>query len=261
MIFYFSQLSSNDRLEFLTILQLLLKTAVESSDGKNEILQLEFLSSGLAKVDRRSLRFSTKPSWIESDSIWFDLISLKNLFNENDSLYHLSDLILSNDQTWNDWYKNPRFNSIPNPKDQQFSSIEKLLIVRLLHPNHFLNTLREYLIEEFHLNQILVNKFDFSGINIVTIPSIPVKSIHCGEFLVNEIDLNKHLEKILGEKVRSIDCQLINEIPSLTNDQQIILLKNISEEKFSSIIKQIRRMFFHLNEIKKDLYDFRSMSE
>ena len=241
-------MSSSDRLEFLVILQFLLKTAVESADGKNEILQLEFLSSGLPKIDSRSLaypsKFSSKPSWIESDMIWFDIISLRNLFNENDSLYNLSEAILSNDQPWNDWYRNPRLNSIPNPKGQEYSPIERLLIVRLLHPNYFVNFLREYLIEQFNLNQTIINDYDFSGTNLVTIPSIPVKSIRPGEFLANQIDFNQVLENILLDnrrKVRQIDCQFVKEITDLNNDQDIVLLKNLSQEQFSSMIKQIRR--------------------
>ena len=238
-------------MEFLVILQFLLKTAVESSDGKNEILQLEFLSSGLPKIDSRSLmypsKFSSKPTWIESDLIWFDIISLRNLFNENDSLYNLSETILANDQPWNNWYRNPHLNSIPNPKDQEYSPVERLLIVRLLHPNYFVNFLREYLIEQFNLNQIIMNEYDFSGINLVTIPSIPVKSIQPGEFLANQIDFNKTLENMLidkRKKVRQIDCQLIKEIVDLNNDQDIILLKNLPQEKSSLMIKQIRRKLF-----------------
>ncbi|CAF3468189.1 unnamed protein product, partial [Rotaria sp. Silwood2] len=133
---YFSQLFSEDRLEFLVLLQLLLKTAVENSDGKSEILQIELLSTGLPRIDLDSLSYSTKvnkkPEWIQSDIIWFDIISLSNLFNEDDLLYHLSEFILSNDQLWKIWYDNPKLNTFPNLNDKQYSQLDKLLIIRLL---------------------------------------------------------------------------------------------------------------------------------
>ncbi|CAF4346380.1 unnamed protein product, partial [Adineta steineri] len=136
------QLSIDDRLEFLILLQLLLKTAVESSDEKSEILQLELLATGLPRVDIQSLSYPStltkKPIWIQSDLIWFDIVSLSNLFSQDDQLHHLSESILKNDQQWKTWYDNPQLNSVPNLNNQQFSQIEKLLIIRLLCPEHFI---------------------------------------------------------------------------------------------------------------------------
>ncbi len=247
----FSQLSSEDRLEFLVVLQLLLKTAVESSDGKSEILQLELLATGLPRIDLASLSYpstlSERPKWIETDLIWFDIVSLKNLFNEDDLLHHLSEFILSNDQQWNIWYQNPQLNSFPNAKDQQFSSLDKLLIIRLLRPEHFMILLREYIIEQFDLNNLQITDFDFKGVNIITVPSIPVKSVIPGEFLINKIDFDKHLENLLkqkGKKIREIDCQFGIQIHDLTDDNELIFLKNVHEQSFSAIIKQIRRKLF-----------------
>ncbi|CAF1494409.1 unnamed protein product, partial [Adineta steineri] len=160
----------------LILLQLLLKTAVESSDGKSEILQLELLATGLPRVDIQSLSYPStltkKPIWIQSDLIWFDIVSLSTLFNQDDHLHHLSESILENDQQWKTWYDNPQLNSFPNLNNQQFSQIEKLLIIRLLCPEHFINALAQYVVEQFDLNTIQINDFDFQGVNIITLPKI-----------------------------------------------------------------------------------------
>ncbi|CAF4228248.1 unnamed protein product, partial [Adineta steineri] len=162
--------------KFLILLQLLLKTAVESSGGKSEILQLDFLVTGLPRVDIQSLSYPStltkKPIWIQSDLIWFDIVSLSTLFNQDDHLHHLSESILENDQQWKTWYDNPQLNSFPNLNNQQFSQIEKLLIIRLLCPEHFINALAQYVVEQFDLNTIQINDFDFQGVNIITLPKI-----------------------------------------------------------------------------------------
>jgi hypothetical protein len=235
-------------LEFLVLLQLLLKTAVENSDGKSEILQLELLATGLPRIDVESLSYpstlSKKPSWIESDIIWFDIVSLSNLFSEDDPLHHLSEFILSSDQQWKNWYDSPQLSSLPNPNGQQFSQLDKLLIIRLIRPDNLMVSLREYVIEQFDLDNVQMNDIDFQGINIVTLPSIPVKSISPGEFLINKIDFDHRLQKLLsekGKKVREIDCQFVKTIQDLNENNDIILLKNVHEPSFSAVIKQIRR--------------------
>jgi len=106
---------------------------------------------------------------------------------------------------------------------------------------------REYVIEQFDLNKIEITEINFQGVNIVTVPSIPVKSIIPGEFLINKIDVEEHLENLLkekGKKIREIDCQYGKQINDLTDDNEIIFLKNIHEQSFSSVIKQIRRKLF-----------------
>lgn len=118
-------------------------------------------------------------------------------------------------------------------------------------------SLRDYVIEQFDLNNIQMNDFDFQGVNIVTVPSIPVKSIIPGEFLMNKIDFDNYLENILkekGKKLHEIDCQFNKQISDLTNDNELILLKNVHEQSFSSIIKQIRRKFIFTNKIKLKRY-------
>lgn len=118
-------------------------------------------------------------------------------------------------------------------------------------------SLRDYVIEQFDLNNIQMNDFDFQGVNIVTVPSIPVKSIIPGEFLMNKIDFDNYLENILkekGKKLHEIDCQFNKQITDLTNDNELILLKNVHEQSFSSIIKQIRRKFIFTNKIKLKRY-------
>jgi hypothetical protein len=108
-------------------------------------------------------------------------------------------------------------------------------------------SLREYAIEQFDLNNIQINDIDFKGVNIVTVPCIPVKSITPGEFLMNKIDFDHHLENLLkekGKKVREIDCQFGKQISDLNDGNDLIFLKNVHEQAFSSVIKQIRRKLF-----------------
>jgi hypothetical protein len=230
-----------------------LKTAVETGDEKSEILQLELLATGLPRVDLDSLSFpstlSKKPTWMESDLIWFDIVSLSNLFSEDDLLHHLSEFILANDTQWKSWYDNPQLTTFPNETAQQFSLLDKLLIIRLIHPDYLMISLREYVIEQFNLNNIEMNEIDFHGINIITLPSIPVKSIISGEFLINQIDFNHYLDDILktkGKKIYQIDCQFVKTINDLSNDNDLIVLKNIPDQSFSSLIKQIRRKLLDL---------------
>jgi hypothetical protein len=107
--------------------------------------------------------------------------------------------------------------------------------------------LREYVIEQFDLNNLQITDIDFKGVNIITVPVIPVKSMISGEFLINKIDFDKHLENILkekGTKIREIDCQFGTQINDLTDDNNLIFLKNVQEQSFSAIIKQIRRKLF-----------------
>ncbi|CAF3502703.1 unnamed protein product [Rotaria socialis] len=242
------QLFSEDRLEFLVLLQLLLKTAVENSDGKSEIFQIELLATGLPRINFESLSYSStlskKPQWIESDLIWFDIVSLSSLFNQDDLLYHLSEFILLNDQQWKSWYDNPKLNSLPNPNDKQYSLLDKLLIIRLLHPDHLMISLQEYVIEQFDLNNLQINDIQFQGVNIINLPSISVKSSLPGEFLINKIDFDNYLENVLketGKKIRQIDCQLIKTIDDINDEYEIIFFKNIHQKSFSRFIKQIRR--------------------
>ncbi|CAF0744771.1 unnamed protein product [Adineta steineri] len=82
----------------------------------------------------------------------------------------------------------------------QFSQIEKLLINRLLRPEHLINALSQYVIEQFNLNTIQLNDVDFQGVNIMTLPNIPVKSRILGEFLINKFDFQQYLEDILKTK-------------------------------------------------------------
>ncbi|CAF4106350.1 unnamed protein product, partial [Adineta steineri] len=252
------QLSIDDRLEFLILLQLLLKTAVESSDGKSEILQLELLATGLPRVDIQSLSYPStltkKPIWIQSDLIWFDIVSLSNLFSQDDQLHHLSESILKNDQQWKTWYDNPQLNSFPNLNNQQFSQIEKLLIIRLLCPEHFIYALAQYVVDQFDLNTIQITDFDFQGVNIITLPNIPVKSRIPGEFLINNFDFHVYLEDILktkGKKINQIDCQFTNIVYDLT-DNDIVYLKNVHQSSFATLIKQIRSKGQHDVVITKD---------
>ncbi|CAF4205843.1 unnamed protein product [Adineta steineri] len=80
---------------------------------------------------------------IPSDLIWFDIVSLSNLFSQDDFLHHLLESILKN--------------------NQQFSQIDILLISRLLCPEHFINALSQYVIEEFDLNTIQINDYNFQA--------------------------------------------------------------------------------------------------
>ncbi len=125
--------------------------------------------------------------------------------------------------------------------------MDKLLTVRLIHPEYFMILLREYVIEQFDLNNLQITDIDFKGVNIITVPVIPVKSMISGEFLINKIDFDKQLENILkekGTKIREIDCQFGTQINDLTDDNNLIFLKNVQEQSFSAIIKQIRRKLF-----------------
>jgi hypothetical protein len=125
--------------------------------------------------------------------------------------------------------------------------LDKLLTVRLIHPEYFMILLREYVIEQFDLNNLQITDIDFKGVNIITVPVIPVKSMISGEFLINKIDFDKQLENILkekGTKIREIDCQFGTQINDLTDDNNLIFLKNVQEQSFSAIIKQIRRKLF-----------------
>ncbi|CAF1291682.1 unnamed protein product [Adineta steineri] len=71
---------------------------------------------------------------------------------QDDFLHHLLESILKN--------------------NQQFSQIDILLIIRLLCLEHFINALSQYVIEQFDLNTIQINDYDFQGINIITLPNI-----------------------------------------------------------------------------------------
>jgi hypothetical protein len=121
-------------------------------------------------------------------------------------------------------------------------------------------SLREYVIEQFDLNNIQINDLDFKGVNIVTLPSIPVKSIIPGEFLINQTDFNDHLENIFkgkGKKTREIDCQFETPINDLTdNNSDLLVLKNVHDQSFSSVIKQIRRKLFQLIKSKNKFIYF-----
>lgn len=241
-------MSSNDRLGFLVVLQLLLKTAVETGESKSEILQLEFLATGLPRIDLSSLSYPSsltgKPDWIYSDSVWFDICSLKNLFSEDDVLHNLSDLILTNADQWKSWFLNPQLKTIPNEKDKQFNDLEKLLIIRLLKNDFFEQSLTEYVIEQFHLDKSPMNESQFQGINFITIPLIPVKSTVWGEFLVNKIDFEQFLFNYFqnqNKKIYLIDYELNPSIDDLTDQYNLIFIKNIQPSTIISFLKQIRR--------------------
>ncbi|CAF1291644.1 unnamed protein product [Adineta steineri] len=113
---------------------------IKNSDRKSKILQLEFLATCLPRIG------------IQSDLIWFDIVSLSNLFSQDDFLHHLLESVLKN--------------------NQQFSQIDILLIIRLLCLEHFINALSQYTIEQFDLNTVQINDYDFQGINIITLPNI-----------------------------------------------------------------------------------------
>ena len=198
-------MSSNDRLGFLVVLQLLLKTAVETGESKSEILQLEFLATGLPRIDLSSLSYPSsltgKPDWIHSDSVWFDICSLKNLFSEDDVLHNLSDLILTNADQWKSWFLNPQLKTIPNEKDKQFNDLEKLLIIRLLKNDFFEQSLTEYVIEQFLFN-----------------------------YFQNQ-----------NKKIYLIDYELNPSIDDLTDQYNLIFIKNIQPSTIISFLKQIRR--------------------
>ncbi|CAF5111354.1 unnamed protein product, partial [Rotaria sp. Silwood1] len=165
-------------------------------------------------------------------------------FNENDLLFNLSEFILSNDQQWNNWYLNPQLNTFPNPNDKQYSQLDKLLIIRLLRPDYLINALHEYVIEQFDLNNLQIDELDLKGIHIINLPSIPVKSIKSGEFLISNIDFENNIENILkekGKKIHIIDCQLTNTYDYTNNDYDILFFKNVHDKSFSHTIKQIRR--------------------
>lgn len=249
----FRQLLSEDRLEFLFILFLLLKTADENvGSTKSEILQLEILGTGLNKIDLKHFRSGSslpkKPSWISSDLIWFDVLSLKNLFEIDDSLSHLSDLILSNENQWKSFYQSGKREEIPRIDQNEFSLLDQFVIIRLLRSDVFRSEMRKYLLEYFHLDQIELKDFQLKNLQIVTIPSIRLKSIDRDEYLLNQIDFDEFLnEKYLNSKgkICSIDCQLIDsieEIPSIDFDQfQMIFLKNVPNQSFGQLVKQIQR--------------------
>ncbi|CAF1148393.1 unnamed protein product [Adineta ricciae] len=244
------QLTSDHRLEFLVLLHLLLKTAVDTTtDGKSDVLQLEFLATGLPRIDSQSLTYPStlngKPKWISSDLVWFDIVSLTNLFNNEDLLYHLSDIIQKNDQQWKTFYDNPSLNSVPTSNGKSFSQLDKLVIIRILRPDYFIVALRDYVIEQFDLNNLQNDENDFQGVHIVNLPLIPVKSITPGEFLVNQIDIDHYLGNHLkskGKKVREIDCLFVNTIFDSGDECDLIYLKNIHQASIApTLIKRICR--------------------
>ena len=101
-----------------------------------------------------------------------------------------------------------------------------------------------YSIHRTHANLFLANDIDFQGVHIVSLPSIPVKSVIPGEFLINTIDFDHHLESLLkgkGKKLREIDCQFIQTISDLQDDEDLVYLKNVHQSSLNSLIKQIRR--------------------
>ena len=147
----FSQLTSSHRLSFLPILDFLLRTALESVEQTSEILQMELLVSGSPQVDRRSLNSTfastAKPRWLESDVVWFGIVSLPSLFSGDDVLHHLCQWIIADDDKWREFYLHPQLNSLPRWQDRPVSSLDQLLIIRLLRPDRLLDALADYLVD------------------------------------------------------------------------------------------------------------------
>ncbi|CAF4244680.1 unnamed protein product, partial [Adineta steineri] len=169
------QLSIDDRLEFLILLQLLLKTAVESSDEKSEILQLKLLAT-------------------------------------DDHLHPLSESVLKNDQQWKAWYDNLKLNSFSNLDKQQFSPIEKLLIIRLLCPEHYINALSQYAKRQY---DVVITK-DAS----VYLIYLDARLHHYDCLLEEKVSLSNLLYQNLECYIREIISQLISHSSSVLNQCQ-----------------------------------------
>jgi hypothetical protein len=244
----FSQLTSVHRLSFLLILDFLLRTALESDGQKSEILQMELLVSGLAKVDRRSLNSTsgskTKPHWLESDVVWFDIVSLSNLFSADDVLHHLCQWMISDEDKWREFYLHPQLNSLSRWQDRPVSSLDRLLIIRLLRPDRLLDALTDYLVDRFTLAKILSRSPSFDHVNIVTLPSLAVQCKGYGDYLINQIDFDRVLVDLVqrgGRRVRQIDCRLeqLDHVKQTdTPRSDLIVWKNVSR---ASPIKELLR--------------------
>ena len=234
----FSQLTSGHRLSFLLILDFLLRTALESDEQKSEILQMELLVGGLAKVDRRSLNSTSaskaKPRWLESDVVWFDIVSLSSLFSADDVLHHLCQWIIADDDKWRQFYLHPQLNSLPRWQDRPVSSLDQLLIIRLLRPDRLLDALTDYLVDRFTLAKILSRPPSFDHVNIVTVPSLAAQCRCDGDYLINQIDFDRVLVDLVqrgGRRVRQIDCRLDQLDKNKVTDTErgdLIVWKNVS---------------------------------
>ena len=244
----FSQLAGDHRLSFLLILDFLLRTALDSDEQKSEILQMELLVSGLRKVDRRLLNSTSsskaKPRWLESDIVWFDIVSLSSLFSVDDVLHHLCQWMLSDEDKWREFYLHPQFNSLARWQDRPVSSLDQLLIIRLLRPDRLLDALTDYLIDRFTLATILSRPPSFDHVNIVTLPSLAVQCRYYGEYLINQIDFDRVLVDLVqrsGRRIRQIDCRLdqpVKEKETEMDKSELIVWKNVSRP---SLIKELIR--------------------
>ena len=189
-------------------------------------------------------RLAAKPSWIPSDVLWFDIYSLKNLFHSDDSLSHLSEVFLSNEEAWKEWLDNPRLTTIPSNEKYPLSDLDKFVLLRLCRPDQLMIELKEYLVEYFHLNDLQTKDLQLKGIHMVNIPSIPLKSTEAGEYLVNSLDFDHSLVKIFqakGRKVREIDCPTTETISETSDANDLIYFKHLPDHRFSPLIKHLRR--------------------
>ena len=230
-----------------------MKTAVETADQKNEIIQLELLATGLPKIHVDDLlvpsKLNNKPDWIESDSIWLNIVALSNLFSDDDLLFHLSDSILSNNEQWKICFEQIQFDSIPNPSERQYSILEKLLIIRILREEYFLQYLHEYLIERFNLNNLKIDEMNFRGVHIMNFPLNLNRSIKSDELLMSQYDFDEYFQMILskdqGRKISRIDLRTMKNFDELNDENDLYLIENIIDRQttFSNLIKQIHRKF------------------
>lgn len=229
----------------------------ENAANKSEILQLEILATGLPQIDRQSLlypsRLAAKPLWMTSDVLWFDIYSLKNLFHSDDSLSHLSELVLGNEADWQGWMDNPRLSTVPSTEKYPWSDLDRFVLLRLFRPDQLMFELREYLIVYFHLNDLQIKDFNRKGIHIVNIPSIPMKSVRPGEDLKNCLDFDRFLEESFqskGKKVKQVDCQITETVPEITDPNELIYFKHLPDQRFSPLIKHLRRKILLLNPVQ-----------
>ncbi|CAF1065328.1 unnamed protein product [Adineta steineri] len=116
--------------------------------------------------------------------------------------------------------------------------MEKLLVIRLLCLEHFINALSQYVIKQIDFNTIQINDYDFQGINIITLPNIP--------------QYREDILKTKGKNVNPIDCQFTNIVYDLI-DNDIVYLRNVHLSSFSTLFKQIRSKGQHDVAITKDV--------
>lgn len=279
-----SQISPEDRLVVLLLLDLLIKTAVQednpSSENKNELLQLEILATGLPKLDDRTVRrlssYPDKPRWIKSDLTWFYVLSMKSLFHEDEFLHKLSDLMINDEQRWMKFCSSPAADLSSEKKDFNLSEVEQLIVVRLLRPDLFVATVHRYLIERFSLDKLVVRQGKSRAVEIQNLPSkcVDQRRIPFERSLIEEkIDGLIEASKV---PCRTIDCRSLDSLSSVELSEQLdlIYLKNVDDERLFKSIDSIRSWFrcltsllnlslvfsFRINQIKHPDHEGRKLS-